>query len=299
MFEGMSPMTTATPPAEIAITAASVRRLLTAQHPDLAALPLTPLGEGWDNAMFRLGDDLAVRLPRRAAAAQLIVHEQHWLPALAPWLTLPTPAPIRIGTADGKYPWSWSIVRWIAGEAADLAPPHPREAVRLAAFLKALHRRAPRDAPINDVRGVPLATRAAGVEERLARLRATTRAITPAVDAAWRAALTAPAAAEARWLHGDLHPRNILTRAGALAAVIDWGDITSGDLATDLAAFWMLFDDPYIRAQALTAYGATPAEIARARGWAVLFGAVLLDTGLADSPRHAAIGATTLARVAA
>ncbi len=286
-----------TPPAEIRITEAVVRRLLAAQHPDLAPLPLIQIGEGWDNAMFRLGDHLVVRLPRRAVAAQLIVHEQTWLPALTPWLSLPAPAPIRVGAPDAGYPWRWTIAGWIEGDAADLAPPHPREAMRLAAFLKSLHRKAPPEAPANDVRGVPLKARATAVEERLARLRTATKSITPAVDSAWRAALAAPVATEARWLHGDLHPHNILTSNGALAAVIDWGDITSGDIATDLAAFWMLFEDPYIRAEALTAYGADPADIARARGWAVLFGAVLLDTGLKDAPRHAAIGATTLARV--
>lgn len=290
---------TGTPPAEITINEAVVRRLLTAQHPDLAPLSLTPVGEGWDNAMFRLGDGLLVRLPRQEAAAQLIVNEQTWLPALAPWLSLPTPAPIRVGTPDAGYPWRWTIAGWIEGEAADLAPPHLREAMRLAAFLKSLHRRAPAEAPANEVRGVPLKARALVVEERLARLRTASHAITPAVDTAWRAALAAPVATDVRWLHGDMHPRNILTRDGALAAVIDWGDITSGDIATDLAAFWMLFEDPYIRAEALTAYGATAADIARARGWAVTFGAVLLDTGLKDNPRHAAIGAATLARVGA
>lgn len=290
-------MPAGTPPAEITITDATVRRLLTAQHPDLAALPLTPIGEGWDNAMFRLGDSLVVRLPRREAAALLIANEQTWLPALAPWLTLATPAPIRVGAPDAAYPWRWSIVRWIDGEAADIAPPHPREALRLADFLRSLHRKAPSNAPVNAVRGVPLQARAAAVEERLARLRTSTQAITPDVDAAWRAALAAPVSTEACWLHGDLHARNILVHDGALAAIIDWGDVTSGDIATDLAAFWMLFEDPYIRAEALVRAGAAPADIARARGWAVLFGAVLLDTGLADNPRHAAIGAAALARV--
>ena len=289
---------TGTPPAEIILDAAGVRRLLTLQHPDLADLALAPVGEGWDNTMFRLGESLAVRLPRRGAAAQLVVNEQTWLPALAPWLPLATPSPIRLGKPDALYPWRWSIVPWIEGDAADLAPPHPREALRLAAFLQALHRPAPPTAPVNEVRGTPLQVRAAAVETRLARLRTTTKVITPDVDAAWRAALAAPVSTQTRWLHGDLHPRNVVTRDGALAAIIDWGDVTSGDLATDLAAFWMLFEDPYIRAEALVRAGASPADIARARGWAVVFGAVLLDTGLVDNPRHAAIGAGTLARVA-
>lgn len=287
-----------TPAADIAIDERLVRALLAAQHPDLAGLSLTPLGEGWDNAMFRLGDDLVVRLPRRAAAAELVVHEQTWLPALAPALTLPAPVPVRVGGPHGDYPWAWSVIPWIAGEAADLAPPHASEAPRLADFLRALHQPAPANAPVNTVRGVPLAARQQSVETRLASLRAKCAAITPGVEAAWRSALAAAVSTEARWLHGDLHPRNVLTRDGALAAVIDWGDITSGDVATDLAAFWMLFDDASARDAALVRYGADAATVARARGWAALFGAVLLDTGLADNPRHAAIGAATLARLA-
>lgn len=292
-------MTTATPKAEIAIDEALVHTLLAVQHPDLATWPLAAIDAGWDNATFRLGETLAVRLPRREAAATLIVNEQDWLGVLAPWLTLPTPALVRRGAPTAAYPWRWSIVRWIDGEPADVAPPKPQEAIRLAAFLKALHKPAPASAPANAARGVPLHTRAASVEERLARLKAETSAVTPGVIDAWRAGLAATTSTEARWLHGDLHPRNVLVRDGALSGFIDWGDITSGDIATDLASFWMLFEDRTVRDAALKQYGASAADVARARAWAVLFGAVLLDTGRIDTPRHAIIGASSLARVAA
>jgi aminoglycoside phosphotransferase (APT) family kinase protein len=102
---------TGTPPAEFAIDSAFVAGLLADQHPDLAHLPLRAIDAGWDNALFRLGDHLAVRLPRRAAAAPLIAHEQRWLPRLADQLTLPVPAPYRIGTPARGYPWHWSVVR--------------------------------------------------------------------------------------------------------------------------------------------------------------------------------------------
>jgi aminoglycoside phosphotransferase (APT) family kinase protein len=100
-------------------------------------------------------------------------------------------------------------------------------------------------------------------------------------------------------VHGDLHPRNLLVEQGAISGVIDWGDITSGDRATDLVAIWMLFDDPGARQEALAAYGdLSAATLARARGWALHLGAVLLDTGLVDNPRHAEIGERTLRRLA-
>src|SRR5690349_17446964 len=102
-----------TPVAEFAIDSAFVASLLTEQHPDLAHLPLREIDAGWDNAMFRLGDRLAVRLPRRTAAAPLIAHEQTWLPQLAPQLTLPIPAPYRVGVPARGYPWRWSVLPWL------------------------------------------------------------------------------------------------------------------------------------------------------------------------------------------
>src|SRR5262249_53208660 len=162
--EGASP-SIGTPIAEFEIDTAFVSNLLVDQHPDLAHLPLREVDAGWDNALFRLGDRLAVRLPRRAAAASLIAHEQTWLPRLADQLSLPIPAPYRIGTPARGYPWRWSVVPWLAGTAADQSLPHESQARPFAAFLRSLH--TPAEAPPNPVRGVPLYQRAAAVEERL------------------------------------------------------------------------------------------------------------------------------------
>ncbi|MBD2096551.1 phosphotransferase [Trichocoleus sp. FACHB-591] len=103
---------------------------------------------------------------------------------------------------------------------------------------------------------------------------------------------------EATWIHGDLHLRNVLVEKGVITGVIDWGDITRGDRATDLAAIWMLFSDPQTRQQATLEYNASEATLQRARGWAIFFGVVLLDTGLIDNPKHAAIGERTLRHMA-
>ena len=111
------------PTAEVTIDTSVVRSLLQEQHPDLAHLPLIEVGEGWDNKLFRLGGDLAVRIPRRTASATLIEHEQRWLPRLAPRLPLPVPAPLRVGRPGSGFPWSWSVVRWFPGQSALLAPP--------------------------------------------------------------------------------------------------------------------------------------------------------------------------------
>jgi aminoglycoside phosphotransferase (APT) family kinase protein len=299
MNAGAVPSPLGTPAAEFDIDGQLVAGLLAEQHPDLAELPLRMVDAGWDNALFRLGDTLAVRLPRRAVAAPLIVHEQRWLPHLADRLTLPIPAPSRIGTPARGYPWHWSVVSWLTGVAADQHQPEAAQARPFAAFLRSLHAPAPADAPANPVRGVPLQQRATLVEERMQRLAGTTNLITPQIRQIWQVALDAPLDVPPTWLHGDLHPRNVLVERGAITGIIDWGDITAGDSATDLAAIWMLFAEPRARQAVLAAYAElSEATVRRAKGWAILFGLVLLESGLIDNPRNAIIGARTLRRVA-
>ncbi len=287
-----------TPRAETEVDEDLVRRLLREQHADLAERPLAALASGWDNFMFRLGEDLVLRLPRRTLAAELVRNEQRWLAELAERLPLPVPAPVRVGRPGCGYPWSWSVLPWLPGRPANEAPPAADQALPLASFLRALHRPAPDDAPANPRRGCPLADRAAETEERLARLRALGEATESGLERAWRTALTAPPTREAPWLHGDLHARNVLVEGGAITGVVDWGDVTSGDAATDLASIWGLLEDPAARRAALDDYGADKPTRARALGWAVTFGAVLLDTGRVDDPRHAEMGRHTLRRVA-
>ncbi len=289
-----------TPASEIEIDAKLVYDLLAEQHPDLAQLSIRLVDAGWDNTMLRLGDDLAVRLPRRELAAQLIEHEQTWLPQLADRLPIPVPTPFRLGEPTQGYPWRWSVVPWLTGVAADQEEPHPNQAKRFALFLRSLHTTAPSHAPQNPVRGVPLEHRAAVVKERMQRLEQKTNLITPEVKQIWNQALNAPIDVPAKWLHGDLHPRNILVDNGAIAAIIDWGDITSGDVATDLAAIWMLFSDSNTRQQAIAEYrDLSEATQNRSKGWAILFAVTLLETGLVDNPRNAALGKRILQNVLA
>jgi aminoglycoside phosphotransferase (APT) family kinase protein len=291
----------------VAVDVPLIRALLADQHPDLARLELEALDAGWDNAMYALYDassgrdgepDLLVRLPRREAAARLIEHEQRWLPELAPRLPLAVPAPLRRGVAGRGYPWRWSVLPWLSGRPADLDPPSAAEADVVADFLSALHWPAPADAPTNPFRGVPLTTRRSVVEARLQRLRQIDGAVDRAVTEAWQAGLEAPPAGTPCWVHGDLHARNVLVQDGVIQAVIDWGDLCRGDPATDLAAVWMLLDDPDARRRTIARYGAVAAGTwRRALAWAVSFGTVLLETGLSDHPRHAQMGLDTLRRV--
>ena len=286
-----------TPPAEIAVDAELVRGLLAAQHPDLAALPLTEAASGWDNVMFRLGDDLAVRLPRRRVGARLIQTEQRWLPQLAAHLPLATPTPLRIGAPDDSYPWPWSITPWLEGDTADLALPDAGQGAVLGRFFRALHIPAPAEAPRNPYRGAPLATREESFNTLLADLAGKTGLITGDMLDLWRAALSTPVDGEPTWLHGDPHPRNVLVQDGRITAFIDWGDMAQGDRASDLAAVWMLLPERTARDEAMALCDASEATWTRARGWAVWYGAMLLSTGLANDPRMATIAERTFVRL--
>lgn len=291
MTEPPAPSTVRTtePPREVEVTAELARALLADQHPDLAGLPLVHIEDGWDNVMFRLGDALALRMPRRRAGGALILIEQRWLPQIAPRLPLPTPTPLRIGAPGRGYPFGWSVVPWLEGEPSDFAPPEADQGEALAAFLAALHQPAPADAPHNPYRGsVALATRAEAFEQRYAAALAIYGQLSPALRRCWEEGCAAPADAPRSWFHGDLHGRNVLVKAGRLSGVIDWGDMAAGDPACDLAAVWMLLPDLGARRRAMDAYPASEATWVRARGWAALMTTMLLP--IADNPRMPAMG---------
>jgi len=288
-----------TPSAEVEIGALLVSQLLAEQHPDLQNLSIHFVDAGWDNAIFRLGNRLAVRLPRRLTAAKLLENERHWLPQLAKQFPIAVPAPYRIGLPSSLYPWCWSIIPWLPGQTADEIQLNADHAQQFARFLKALHVAAPGDAPKNPFRGVPLSQYVIMLNERMQWVAAQTAMITPTIRSLWQEAVDAPIDVEPTWIHGDLHPRNILVDQDDITGVIDWGDLTAGDRATNLAALWYLFPERYLRQQAIDAYGeVSEATLARAKGWAILFGIVLLDSGLVDHSQHAAIGQKILQCVA-
>jgi aminoglycoside phosphotransferase (APT) family kinase protein len=289
------------PSAEIAIDRALVRALIEEQHPDLAHLSLVDAGEGWDNRLFRLGDDLAVRLPRRALSAVLIGNEQRWLPDLSRQLPLPVPAPRRIGRPNEHFPWPWSITPWFPGATALQHPPQdPEETARaLGQFLRALHHPAPVDAPLNPWRSVPLGQRASSFLEYLQALEGV--ADQHSVLALWKLAVAAPQwAGPPTWIHGDLHPGNLVVDGRGLSAVIDFGDLASGDPATDLSVAWMLLpaaSRSIFRASAGASGGSIGDDTwLRARGWAVLLGLVFLGHSRNDAAMGA-LGQTTIQAV--
>lgn len=286
------------PAAEVSVTADLVARLLAEQHPDLADLPLTPVAEGWDNAVIRAGARLAVRVPRRALGARLIRSEQRWLPGLAPRLPVDVPVPVRRGRPSPSFPWPWSVVPWFDGDLAARTAPADRTswAGALADVVRALHRPAPRAAPANPYRGTPLAARDTAVRERLRRLGPDDGAAAARV---WARLVRVPAwSGPPQWVHGDLHPANLLVADGALRAVLDFGDLTAGDPATDLATAWLTFDASgrhAFRARLAPRVRTDLATWQRARGWALVMATAMLTAD--DDPTIVSIGRHALTQV--
>lgn len=275
-----------------------VRRLLTAQFPRWADLPVTPVeSAGTDNAIYRLGHDMSVRLPRVEWATGQVEKEHRWLPRLAPHLPLTIPVPLAMGVPAEGYPWRWSIYPWLEGDNAtiDRISDLRQAASDLARFVAALQHIGPTDGPPpgqhNSFRGVPLAMRDARTRAAIRSLEGTLDS--KAATAAWEAARRAPPwSGPGVWLHGDLHAGNLLAGHGRLSAVIDFGCLGVGDPACDLMVAWTLLTAearPVFRA----ALAVDDATWARARGWALSVAVIILpyykDTNpvLCGIARHA------------
>lgn len=256
---------------EVTIADDAVRRLLAAQLPEWADLPVRRLPPvGTDNQLFRLGDELAVRMPRIHWAADSAVWEHTWLPRLAPYVPVTVPAPLALGEPGEGYPWHWTVVPWVEGATPTAESFDPTEWAESLGHVVRTVREAPAMGapPVTEGRGGPLEALDEWVRTWTAR--ADPSEVDPdAVLAVWEDALDAPGwDGDPCWFHGDLHEGNLLVRDGHLAAVIDWGTAGRGDPAIELNAMW-----GYLPAEVADAYraavGLDEAAYRRARGYAL------------------------------
>jgi aminoglycoside phosphotransferase (APT) family kinase protein len=257
---------------EIEITADLVRDLLQQQHPDLAGLGIREVAGGWGNQMWRLGDELSVRIQRMETSPDHQLKERRWLPLLAPRLPLPIPVPVRSGAPSERFPKLWTVMTWVPGLPLDHGSITRGEqaADSLAAFLRALHAAAPADAPADTGRGAHPKDCADGFDRFFGSVDADAiGSDAAAVRAVWDDAVAAPPwEGPPVWVHGDLHPANVVVADGTLAGVVDFGDLFAGDPALDLAAAWVLLPAG-AAARFFAAYGeADDATVRRARGLA-------------------------------
>lgn len=284
---------------ELDIDVALVGRLIGAQFPEWAGLPLRRLASsGTENAMFRLGADKIVRLPRHPRAVDAIDHELRWLPRLGPRLPAAAPEPLGRGEPGEDFPWPWSVFSWLDGHnpvPGELEEPE-RLAEDLAAYVTALRRIDPAGGPAG-YRGVPLATRDAYLREALAQLAG--RVDTAAVTGVWEEALRAPEYTGAPiWAHGDLMAGNLLVADGRLTGVIDYGTVGVGDPAVDLIPAWCLLPAG-ARGVFRKAIGVDEAEWARGRGWALSIAVIALPYYWETNPPVAANSRHVIAEILA
>lgn len=276
-------------PEDVHIDAALVRWLVAAQFPQWADLPVAPVAKsGVDNATYRLGEDMSVRLPRYPRWVGQVEREQRWLPILAPRLPLPVPVPLAQGAPDERYPFPWSVYKWLDGEQAlpERIADLRRAAIDLAGFLGALQRIDPAGGPppewSNGFRGVAVGDErdSAVVESRIRGRIAALEGLfdTGALTDVYEAAVAAPAwDAPPVWIHGDPAPTNMLATNGRLSAVIDFGTLAVGDPATDLIAAWTFLDSE-TRGVFRDKLEVDDATWARGRAWGL--------TGILPSPEE-------------
>lgn len=279
-----------------------VRRLLAAQFPEWADLPIEPVEvDGWDNTTFRLGDRMSVRLPSGPRYAAQVDKEHEWLPWLAPLLPLPIPVPLAKGAPTSEFPLPWSVYQWIDGEIAQIAriDDLPGFAAACAAFLVALQRLDAVDGPPPGAhsyfRGCPLTLEDPqrpyntpgnwGTREAIVILgdRIDARAATDV----WDAALARPWSGPPVWVHGDIAPSNLLVRNGCLSGVIDFGCSAVGDPACDLVIAWTFFSGES-REAFRAGLPLDDATWARGRAWALWKAVYVLARTIDTDPEEAA-----------
>jgi aminoglycoside phosphotransferase (APT) family kinase protein len=265
---------------EVAVPAELVRGLLAGQFPRWAGLPLAGVPSyGTDNVLYRLGDELLVRLPKIHWATGQIPLEVELLPRLGPLLPVAIPEVVALGEPALGYPWTWAVYRWIEGAQPDVGT--AALARELAEFLMALQRADTAGARAGASRGGPLSLRDADTRAALAQLD--DEIDVAAATAAWEASLhTPPWPHEPVWLHGDLLEGNLLVRDGRLAGVIDWGAACAGDPAFDYHIAWSLLAP--LRDEFRAACGVDDDTWARARGLALSQALIALPYYLETSP---------------
>jgi aminoglycoside phosphotransferase (APT) family kinase protein len=264
---------------EVPIDEGVVRSLLAAQCPEWAGLSLSPAGAGTDNTMYRLGEDLLVRLPRTADKARSVRKEQEWLPRLAPLLGCAIPEPVHAGTPSMAFPLHWSVYRWIDGDEArpDTVQDWAAFGADLAAFVRELHSvdlmGARRTGDLSWYRGGRLQDCDQWVSTCFEECRSIVGAEldVETLERLWDAALALPEPSGPQvWLHGDLKPTNLLVQGGKLHAVIDFGALSVGFPDAEHATVWDL--PPQARQAYWNALDLDDPTWVRARAWAIAVG---------------------------
>jgi aminoglycoside phosphotransferase (APT) family kinase protein len=285
------------------ITVDLVCRLVAEQFPGWAHLSVRPVDvDGWDNATFRLGETMSVRLPSAEHYVEAVEKEHRWLPVLAPHLPLPIPVPLGLGRPGCGFPRPWSVYEWISGDPVteETVTDMPALAAGLADFLGALYRIDSADGPgpglHNWYRGGPLTVYDSEARDALSALKG--RIDTALAAEVWQAALDCPIDCPPVWFHGDAQPGNLLLRDGRLSAVIDFGTSGVGDPSCDTTIAWTFLSGESTRVfqERLPVDAAT---WVRGRGWAIWKAMIVLVRALEGDPQDAAYTKNVIEKILA
>ena len=271
---------------EIPIDADLVRNLVDNQFPEFAALPVSPLGaSGSTNLLFRLGDELLIRLPRQPGNGAAITKEQRWLPKIRQALPVAVPEIVGVGDPAFGYTEKWAITGWLEGVHPAVAQPdlpassEPRAlAVDLADLILAFREleitdTAASDPDLRGYRGRALLDYDRAFNRTIEKCRLINE-LDLDLDAAltiWSQSLKLPGASAPAadcWFHSDLVAENMLLRGDRLSGVLDFGGLSVGDPTIDLHGAWELFD-PVARERFRTRLGVDDAQWLRGRAWAL------------------------------
>jgi aminoglycoside phosphotransferase (APT) family kinase protein len=279
------------------ITTDLVARLVASQFPAWADLPVRRVDvDGWDNASFRLGDTMSVRLPSAEDYVESIIKEHRWLPVLAGQLPLPIPVLLATGKPGCGFPRPWSVHQWIDGDPVRYGEPladMAQFASDLADFLAVLYRidatGGPAPGEHNFFRGGPLTVYDGETQQALAALKGDID--TDLAAEVWRAALAAAWDGPPVWFHGDAQPGNLLLEDGRLSAVLDFGTSGVGDPSCDTTIAWTFLsgESTDVFKDRLPVDSAT---WVRGRGWAIWKAMIVLASALESGDQQDAAQTT-------
>jgi len=276
----------AMPDAEVVIDLKLVRELITTQAPRWAHEDITYLATGWDNEVYRLGETLLIRLPRRQMGEEIGVKERRWLPLLARDTGVDIGLAIFEGQPTASYPFTFSICRYVPGTSAAQLARQERDgyAEEFSGLLRDLHQPASSPEPRSSFRGCALALLDTRTREQISNLESP---LQPGALALWQEALGAEAYMDAPvWLHGDPHPHNTVVGEQLrhpTVSLVDYGDLCVGDPASDLGMSWMHFSPEGI-VKVFESYGIAVGSPTwkRARGWGLRYAMLTANLGTDD-----------------
>ncbi|MET0932596.1 MAG: aminoglycoside phosphotransferase family protein [Mycetocola sp.] len=281
---------------EIAIDGDRVAALIAEQFPEAGGLRIVKVrSTGTVNAVYRLGDHLAVRIPRVPRWATDLERETTWLPLLSAHLPIQVPRPVFVGTPTPSVPVPWAVYEWIDGAPySDATIDAETDAARILATVIG-------DLRLVDPTGAPPAGRrplqALDEDTRTAIREAAGIIDAAATGRIWDAlARTDPWSGDPVWIHTDLLRPNLIARDGGLRAVIDWGGAGVGDPAADVIAAWSVFGPSGRRAFRET-LGVDDATWDRARGFALHQAAVIIPYYRESNPEFVVTAVRTIDQI--